>query len=108
MIHHRGRVGGRRTWVLYFFQAEDGIRDYKVTGVRRVLFRLCQTRGKSLETDPGQSYFIHPGWDLRVLHRETWGHRLDVIVATSAYGNYLKTIADREQPDKLLSLPTCP
>ena len=36
------------------------------------------------------------------------GHRLDVIVATSAYGNYLKTIADREQPDKLLSLPTCP
>jgi len=36
------------------------------------------------------------------------GHRLDVIVATSAYGNYLKTDADREQPDKLLSLPTCP
>ena len=35
-------------------------------------------------------------------------HRLDVIVATSAYGNYLKTDADREQPDKLLSLPTCP
>ena len=30
------------------------------------------------------------------------GHRLDVIVATSAYGNYLKTDADREQPDKLL------
>src|SRR6266446_794998 len=23
----------------FFFQAEDGIRDYKVTGVRRVLFR---------------------------------------------------------------------
>ena len=35
-------------------------------------------------------------------------HRLDVIVATSAYGNYLKTVADREQPEKLLSLPTCP
>ena len=34
--------------------------------------------------------------------------RLDVIVATSAHGNYLKTVADREQPDKLLSLPTCP
>jgi len=25
-----------------------------------------------------------------------------VIVATSAHGNYLKTVADREQPDKLL------
>ena len=36
------------------------------------------------------------------------GLRLDVIVATNAYGNYLKTAADREQPDKLLSLPTCP
>ena len=36
------------------------------------------------------------------------GRRLDVIVATSAYGSYLKTEADREQPDKLLALPTCP
>ena len=39
-------------------------------------------------------------------------HRMDVIVAVSADGSkplnkYLKTIADREQPDKLLSLPTC-
>ena len=36
------------------------------------------------------------------------GLRFDVIVAASAYGNYLKTVADKEQPDKLLSLPTCP
>jgi hypothetical protein len=37
------------------------------------------------------------------------GHRIDVIVAVSAGGNkYLKTVADREQPDRLLSLPTCP
>ena len=36
------------------------------------------------------------------------GHRFDVIVAASAYGNYLKTVADKEQPNKLLSLPTCP
>ena len=35
------------------------------------------------------------------------GHRLGVIVATSAYGNCLKTDADREQPDKPLSLPAC-
>jgi len=34
--------------------------------------------------------------------------RLDVIVATSAHGNYLKTVTDREQPEMLLSLPTCP
>ena len=41
------------------------------------------------------------------------GHRIDVIVAVSVDGSkhlskYLKTMADREQPDKLLSLPTCP
>ncbi len=40
-------------------------------------------------------------------------HRVDVIVAVSIDGNkslhkYLKTIADREQPNSLLSLPTCP
>jgi len=27
------------------------------------------------------------------------GHRIDVMVATSAYGNYLRPAADREQPD---------
>jgi Protein of unknown function (DUF3892) len=41
------------------------------------------------------------------------GHRIDVIVAVIVEGGeslrkYLKTIADREQPGKLLSLPTCP
>ena len=37
------------------------------------------------------------------------GNQVDVIVATSAYGNkYLKTRADGEQPNNLLSLPECP
>ena len=37
------------------------------------------------------------------------GHRADVIVALSPYGNkYLKTVADGEQPDNLLALPECP
>lgn len=37
------------------------------------------------------------------------GHRVDVIVATNVCGNkYLKTAADREQPDGLLFLPTRP
>ena len=40
------------------------------------------------------------------------GHRIDVVVAVSADGKsfnkYLKAITDREQPGKLLSLPTCP
>lgn len=37
------------------------------------------------------------------------GKQVDVIVAKSAYGNkYLKTVADGEQPNNLLSLPECP
>lgn len=37
------------------------------------------------------------------------GSRANVIVATSRFGNkYLKTEADDEQPNNLLSLPECP
>ncbi len=36
------------------------------------------------------------------------GHVVDIIVAVSRYGNkYLKTVADGEQPNNLLSLPEC-
>lgn len=36
------------------------------------------------------------------------GNQVAVIVAVSRYGNkYLKTVADSEQPDNLLSLPEC-
>lgn len=37
------------------------------------------------------------------------GGRVAVIVATSRYGHkYLKTVADGDQPNNLLSLPECP
>lgn len=37
------------------------------------------------------------------------GNRVNVIVAKSAYGHkYLKTVADGEHPNNLLSLPECP
>lgn len=37
------------------------------------------------------------------------GHAVNVIVAKSAAGHeYLKTTADGEQPNNLLSLPECP
>jgi len=37
------------------------------------------------------------------------GKRVDVIVSKSAYGHkYLKTVADGEVPNNLLSLSTCP
>ncbi|WP_411045553.1 DUF3892 domain-containing protein [Thalassospira lucentensis] len=37
------------------------------------------------------------------------GRSVNVVIATSRYGNkYLKTEADGDQPNNLLSLPTCP
>ena len=44
------------------------------------------------------NFFVHAG-----------GRTVSVIIATSAYGHkYLKTQADGEHPDNLLSLPECP
>ena len=43
-------------------------------------------------------FYVHAG-----------GRTVSVIIATSAYGHkYLKTQADGEHPDNLLSLPECP
>jgi hypothetical protein len=36
------------------------------------------------------------------------GHRIDVVVAQRYGRKYLKTRADAESPDNLLSLPECP
>ena len=44
------------------------------------------------------AYFVNKG-----------GHEVKVVVAVAASGNkYLKTEADGEQPNNLLSLPECP
>lgn len=52
---------------------------------------------------------IEDGTSVFYIERLPAGQRVDVIVATSKFGTkYLKTVADREQPEKLLSLPTCP
>ena len=38
-----------------------------------------------------------------------YGHRVKVVLSRSALGNkYIKTEADGDRPDNLLSLPSCP
>ena len=44
-------------------------------------------------------------WSFYTLVR---GHRAEVIVATHSGRKYLKTTADYDTPDNLLSLPECP
>ena len=44
------------------------------------------------------TYFVNQG-----------GHEVDLIIARSPHGHkYLKTVADGEHPNNLLSLPECP
>src|SRR5256885_7524386 len=46
-----GFIWARHYTVFFFFQAEDGIRDYKVTGFRRVLFRSAFAQDMGLGSD---------------------------------------------------------
>jgi hypothetical protein len=49
---------------------------------------------------------IDEGWQFFV---NELGHDVEVIVATSRFGNrYIKTENDPDTPDNLLSLPACP
>src|SRR5205807_5909127 len=38
--------------IFFFFQAEDGIRDYKVTGVQTCALPICVMRRMSVSTGP--------------------------------------------------------
>jgi hypothetical protein len=52
-------------------------------------------------------YIERGEWEFHT--RPPVGHGRKVVVAVSRYGNkYLKTEADADTPDNLLSLPECP
>jgi hypothetical protein len=63
------------------------------------------TRWKMAESRAIQS--IKNGTYSFYVERPT-GHRVRVVVATHLGREYLKTEADGQQPDNLLSLPECP
>src|SRR5256885_6004795 len=52
----------------FFFQAEDGIRDYKVTGVQTCALPICARRAKKILAKP-QEYKICEGCDSIVTSR---------------------------------------
>src|ERR1039457_1059582 len=62
----------------FFFQAEDGIRDYKVTGVRRVLFRSTHARaGRAADAIA----------EIRAFHRQLCALR--ILDPACGSGNFL-------------------
>ncbi len=60
-------------------------------------WRLTQEQAIQGIENSTYQFYVHRG-----------GRVVDVIVAVSRYGHkYLKTVADGEQPDNLLALPSC-
>src|SRR5256885_6914470 len=41
-----------RLFIFFFFQAEDGIRDYKVTGVQTCALPICRSPALAVASDP--------------------------------------------------------
>ena len=49
----KGRVDIRRVNVIFFFQAEDGIRDWSVTGVQTCALPICHDIRMGIDFHPG-------------------------------------------------------
>src|SRR5256885_10923995 len=65
-VKARGQIEGV---VVFFFQAEDGIRDYKVTGVQTCALPILRIFGKSiLECESVSLFLLYP---LRCAGRDT-------------------------------------
>ena len=76
-------------------------RIHSVGGVKPDGSRWSLTQDKAISCIEDGTYVLYI--------ERSGGRRLDVVVGTSPGGNkYLKTVAVREQPDKLLSLSACP
>lgn len=78
--------------------------------------RITHVGGKTDAENGGGAWKITQEQAIQGIESRNWsfyvqrnGRRVNVIVAKSRYGNkYLKTEADGEQPNNLLSLPECP
>lgn len=77
--------------------------------------RITHVGGKT-GSESGGPWKITQEAAIQGIENGTWafyvtrkGKRVDVIVAKSQHGNkYIKTTADGEEPNNLLSLPECP
>lgn len=69
-----------------------------VGGVANSRWKITQKRAIDLIENEGWTFYVDVGND-----------RVKVVVAESRYGNkYIKTEADGDPPNNLLSLPECP
>src|SRR5205807_7660230 len=68
----------------FFFQAEDGIRDYKVTGVQTCALPIVKEAGATVDVVSPESGEIK-GWEMK-----DWGHpvKVDRKLADVSADNY--------------------
>src|SRR5688500_19882399 len=69
--------------IFYFFQAEDGIRDYMVTGVKTCALPIFQFHGAATRVGPGRGRFLE-------VHHRTWVQHRDPS-APAAVGSHGRT-----------------
>src|SRR5256885_608778 len=76
--------GGESSYVFFFFQAEDGIRDYKVTGVQTCALPICDyTRDESDLTNHAQGKACAQAYPLAQAHWKLYPPSQPVMSTTS-------------------------
>src|SRR5256885_6995649 len=82
---------GRSTIADFFFQAEDGIRDYKVTGVQTCALPICT------DAAPGGASRMH---GLRCVFLEVCANDADALVAILCGDDELTWAAERRSEER--------
>src|SRR5256885_11962718 len=75
MIRGRREVLERELQVYFFFQAEDGIRDYKVTGVQTCALPIYAKIARALFETEGTKLYPDATFTLRLSYGAVKGYR---------------------------------
>src|SRR5256885_16712253 len=100
----------RRTILgVFFFQAEDGIRDYKVTGVQTCALPICKrpghrdpalgTRDRAARCPPVRRFGARAG--KREIGRGSWRGRGEISVVAVSFKKKKKKLERRERLVKI-------
>src|SRR3989449_7563726 len=98
-------LGSMAAWVVFFFQAEDGIRDVAVTGVQTCALPISQALQLGVERVPFEVDVVEvkPGMALREQgagSRERDGYEIHVFGTEHGGGSVGYSLRERERPGR--------